>query len=379
MNQFQKFWAGLVVVFGLSASAFAGQLNLGVQYDGWNSNYLQPFNGWEVLAPFSLAFDLDKGIGIYAQTEFASGHYTDSLGAATETLNLNSLSDSVIGTEISFKSFSLPSILNIGVNIPTGDSTWEGKQLASNIPTEFVDSRYRGRGFGVSGFYGLSLPAGTGEFGVATGYLYSGAFIPALGLGPASQNLKMGDSIFLALNHVQPFSSDQNETIRLSAFYFLTTQQGGQNSIQMGPNINASYSWSNPSALSFEVGAQAYLPGQRVDNNGNFGPEPHYSYGPRFYVSPSYAFGDFTLGGMVKYVMPNGYAVTDAFYAACYPGFLFGLDPSYRLKLDSDSALKFTASYDYIIAQNAGVDNTGALTNVIYGYWTFGTSYEIKL
>jgi len=377
MNRLNKFFLPLVIVLGFVSPAFSGQLSLGVQYGGWNSDYVQPFNGWEVLAPFSLSFDLDKDFGIYAQTEFMSGSYTDSLGGTTETVKLSNLTDSVIGTEINFKSFSLPSMLNIGVNIPTGDPTWETKQLASNIPTEFVDSRYRGRGFGVSGLYGISFPTGDAEFAAAAGYQYPGAYNPSIGATP--EDLKLGDSIFLSLNHVQPYSSDQNEIIRLSAFYFLSTQQSGQNSFRMGPNINASYSWSNPSALSFEVGAQGYLPGQRVDNNGNFGPEPHYSYGPRFYLSPSYAFGDFTLGGLVKYVMPNGYATSDTLYAVCYPGFLFGLNPSYKLKLDSDSDLKFTASYDYIIAQNAGVDSTGALTNVTYNYWTFGTNYEIKL
>ena len=144
MNHRFKTYLKAVLFFTFSSVVMAGQLDLGAQYVGWNSNYVQPFNGWELWAPLSLSFKLDPGIGIYAQTEYGLGNYADSFGGNTETIQLNNFSDSVIGTEISFKSFSVPSILNIGINLPTGDQTWETKQIASSIPTDFINSRYRG-------------------------------------------------------------------------------------------------------------------------------------------------------------------------------------------------------------------------------------------
>jgi hypothetical protein len=123
------------------------------------------------------------------------------------------------------------------------------------------------------------------------------------------------------------------------------------------------------------------LPGQIIDINGNFVAEPHASYGPRFYLIPSYAFGDLTVAARAKYILPNGYAVGDPFYATCVPGFLVGVEPSWLLKLDSGSALRLSASYDYIDAQNAGTDSKDPtkLTDVIYNRFTFGANYEVKL
>lgn len=368
-------------VFALASSCFAGQFNLGAQFQGWNSNYASstPFNGWEIWAPLSLSLDLGKDLGLYASGEFGSAAYTDSANG-TETVNLSGLSDTVIGGELHFDLGSLPSLLNVGLNIPTGDQTWEIKQIASNIPTQFVDSRYRGRGFGASGMWGLSFPAGTGAFGASVGYLNAGAFNPNFpGSLVAGNQWRLGDSFFLALNNVQPFSGNQSQVIRLSGYYSLPTQQGGVNVYTMGININASYGWNNPDAFSFEVGGQYFFPGQIPDANGNFTAEPNSSYGPRVYFIPSLAMGEITLTGRAKYVFPNGYAVGDPLYATCVPGVLLGLEPSWTMKLDSGSALKLTVSYDYIAAQNAALDANNNYTSVIYNRFTFGANYEVKL
>lgn len=364
------------LLLGSSSVSFAGQMNIGAKFVGWSSNYVQAFNGYEIWAPFSFNFKTKDGLGFYGQTEYGMGNYVDSLGGTTNTTKLNGFSDSVLGAELNFESFNVPSIFNVGFNIPTGDPTWEAKQVASSIPTDFINSRYQGRGFGVSALYGLSFPAGGSEIGAAAGYLYSGAFNPSYGAGAASANLKLGDSIFLSFNHVQPFSKNQSQIIRLSGFLFMPTQENGQNVFQMGPNINASYSWNNPNALSFEVGAQYYLPAQRLIG-GQFTAEPKNSFGPRLYASPSYAFGDFVVAGRVKYVLTNGYAVTDTFYDG--GGLLYGIEPSYRLSLGGDSALRFSAGYDGVIAMNAGVDAGGNKTNVLYTNWTGGIIYEVKL
>ncbi len=365
----------LTVALACYSRAQAGKFDLGEKFYGWSSNYVAPanFSGYEIWTPVSLNFKLAGGLNLFAQGEFGNAGYTDSL-AGTSTTYFTAFSDTVAGGELSFKSFGVPSQLTIGFNIPTGNPTWEARQIAANMPTDLVNSRYQGRGFGVSGMYGLSFPAGSGEVGLSGGYMYSGAYNANLNLGPAD-NLDLGDALFLAMNHVQQFKGNQNQIIRLSGFAFLPTTQNGVNNFQMGPNINASYSWVNPKALSFSLGGQYFLPAQRL-LNGTLGTEPKNSYGPRIYLNPSYAIGDFTLAGRAKYVFANGYALTESFYQG--GGLLLGVEPSLKVRFDEGSSLKFLGSFDNITAQNAGIDSLGNRTNVTYSLWTFGTNYEVR-
>jgi len=209
------------------------------------------------------------------------------------------------------------------------------------------------------------------------GYLYAGAYNPNDQVLIPTSQLKLGDSVFFSLNHVGVSSAKVTETFRLSAFLFSPTQEDGTNVFQMGTNINASYGVANPQDFSYEIGGQFYFPVQRVIN-GQFTTEPNASYGPRFYATPSYAFTkDFAVGALVKYVLPNGYSAGNTFYDG--GGWVFGLEPSYKLELDKDSALKFSAAYDYIAHLNGGVDANGNLTDVIYSRWTVGADYQVRL
>jgi hypothetical protein len=325
--------------------------------------------------PLTLSVVPWKDARFYGQTQFADGNYTDSV-SGTETFNLSSLTDTVVGLEAGFDSFSLPSIVNIGVNLPTGDPSWEFKQSGSIIPTEFIDSDYRGRGFGLSFLYGLSLKAGAEQYGVAAGYLYSGAFNPDYGLWTGNIPLKLGDSTFLSLNRVVDHGDGQSDILRLSAFYFLPTQAEGTDLLQMGPNVNASFAWNNPQAFSFEVGGQYFLPAQN-EANGVLVTEPDTSLAPRLYLYPSYAFGDFNLLGRVKYILANGYPQSNQLYDG--GGYLFGLQPSVKFKLDASSALCFSAGFDYVLWQNGGYDVSGNRVDLAYAHWTFGTHYEVNL
>jgi hypothetical protein len=353
-----------------------GTLDFGVQGVGWESNSSPsyPDNGWELLTPLTLSAIPWSGGKIFAQTEYAAGNYTDSV-AGTETLSLRHFSDTVVGLEANFKSFNLPSLVSVGVNIPTGDSAWETQQSNSIVPTEFIDSDYRGRGFGTSLLYGLSLQAGGEQFGLAAGYMYTGAFNPYYGqVGSTTEQLKLGDSAFLSMNRLADHGGGQSDVIRVSVFYFLPTQENGTNLLQMGPNLNASYGWTNPKAFSFEAGVQYFLPTQQAVN-GQLVSGSNDSLGTRFYLTPSYAFGDFNLQARVKYILANDFS------GALYDGggFLLGLEPSYQLKLDAASHLKFSAGYDFVLWQNGSYDSLGNRVNVEYGHLTFGTHYEVSL
>ena len=389
MNRIKKTFLNALLLLTMGTPAFAGQLILGGQFDAWNAtNTVNPdgspaphnFEGWELWAPLSLSFNVGGGLGFYGQTEYGNGAYTDTTNGITNTQYLNHLSDSLAGAELNFKSFNVPSVFNIGFNIPTGDPSWEQKQIASSVPTQFIASRYRGRGFGVSAMYALAFQAGGAQIGAAVGYLFSGGYNPNFGTSSPVADLNLGDSIFLSFNHVQPFSDNQSQVIRLSGLLSTNTQIDGQNVFQMGPNLNASYSWKNPMAFSFDLGVQYFLPGQRQINGGPFAAESQGSYGTRFYLTPSYVLGDFILAAQAKYILPNGYAQNDPSNLYNGGGYLLGVEPSYRLNLDEVSALKFTAGFDFINAQNLGLTLGGSgRADIFYNNWTFGTSYEIKL
>ncbi len=252
-------------------------------------------NGTEFWFPYSISFNLGPDFNVYGQGEYGIGSYTPS-NDGSETTNLSNFSDTLVGSEVRFKSFGLPALLNVGVYIPTGDSTWEGKQSTSDIPLEFMGSRYTGEGFGVNALLGLSFPSGTGEFGAAAGYSNMESYssdLPGITPGP----YKPGDAMFLALNHVQPHPGNQSEIIRLTGFAYLQTQVDSQNYLQLGPSLALAYSWLDPRGLSFEVGGQYYLKMDRADpTTGTLAPEANEFLAPRLYLNPSYAFGDFSLG-----------------------------------------------------------------------------------
>ncbi len=353
-----------------------GQINLGVTADVWDSNYALTTNGWELLFPMSGFVSLWKDTAFYAKSEFANGNYINQGNLAN---NLTAFSDTTVGGEIGFKTLDLNSVINISFNIPTGNSGWESATAAANIPEEFVDDRYQGRGFGVSGLYGVSIPVEKSRVGVATGYIYSGSYNSEFGQPSPPNDLKLGDSFFLSLNRITPMGVNESEIIQASGFYFLPTQNAGQNYLWTGPNINLSYGWSNPTAFSFELGAQVFLPGQSAVG-GQWVADSSYSYGPRFYLNPSYTFGDFALAGRMKYVLPNGYGVNSADPLHSYDGggFLLGIEPSFKFKLDeSGLSLKIWASYDNINALGGGRDSQGNLVNVLYDLWTLGTNCAI--
>jgi len=349
-----------------------GQFTLGATYNGWNTNYQAPAqdNGYEFLVPVDVSYRFIPELKLYGQGAFMAANDVGSAG----TYTLSNFSDTILGAELNFKTFGLSSIGNVAFNVPTGDTSWSTKEQNSIVPTQFIDSRYSGRGFGLSAFYGVALPEGRGAYNVGVGYLYSGAFNPSYGNVTAITALKLGDAVFLAANHITPYQDDQNEIIRFSIYQSLATLENNQNYYQLGTNFNASYNWINPKALSFEMGTQVYLPSSWSTNGGPLVTEVKNSNGPRVYATSSYAFGDLSLGGVVKYIFQSDSTVN---YNG--GGFLAGLGPTYRLKLAEDSDIKFSGMANYVNANNNATDANGNLTSTQYIMWTLSTAYEVKL
>jgi len=350
-----------------------GQLSLSAVADVWDSNFALTTNGWELLFPVAASISLWKDVNFYALSEFANGNY---INQASSAINLTAFSDTTAGAEIGFKTFEMNSVLNVWFNIPTGNSGWEFGTATANIPEEFVDDRYQGRGFGVSGLYGVSIPIGSSKMGVAGGYMYAGDYNPNFSFAPA-EDLKLGDSIVAMLNLVSPMGPNENQIIQLSGFDFLPIEENGQNFLIAGPNINLSYGWTTPDALSFELGTQIYLQGQTWIN-GAWSLDSSYVYGPRIYLNPNYSIGDFNLAGQFKYILANGYSgSSDTLHQYDGGGYLMGVTPSLKFKMGGGMLFKVWATYDYINHIGGGFDANGNLVNVYYNLWTLGMNYII--
>jgi hypothetical protein len=373
---------GFILFLTLAHPAFSdprGQVSLGASLDGWSSNTSLPFNGTEFFLPFTFSYGVDPNWWLSGQTFFAVGNYTDSI-AGTRTQNLTNLTASTLTSDYYFKNFDVPNMVEISLTLPTGDPSWETKQVASNIPTIFVNSRYQDEGWGVSGLYGLSFSAGASvEYGVSVGYTYAGPYDPYYG-GLPGNTLKIGDSLFAAFNRAETLPDSQSSVFRLCVMASMPTDVNGQTNFQMGPNGSASYSFNNPAGFSWGLGAQIYTLANRyyVNTGGAvvYGQEPYGSSGERFNFTPSLALGNLTLGGLLQYVQADGYPITDASGLYDGGGFVFGFTPTYNLTLDTDSALNLNAGYDFIVAHNA---STGFTQDVDYQYWAFGATYALKI
>ena len=352
-----------------------GQINFGLSGDTWDSSYASTTGGTEIWTPLSVSVIPWRDAVVYVQGEFANGNYVNQGGAA---LNLTAVSDTTAGAQIGFKSFDINSMVNISFNIPTGNPGWETQTSASNVPEEFVDDRYQGRGFGISASYGLSLPWDGSKVGLQGGYMFAGDYNPNFNSAAPAEDLKIGDSFFVNANRVTPISASESQVIQASGYFFLPTAQNGQNLTWTGQNLNASYAWSDPTAFSFELGTQFYLPGQTWIG-GAWSPDLGMAYGPRAYLNCSYTWGDFNLAGRFKFIFPNDYAFNsgDSLHPYDGGGYLAGLRPNFQFKMGDGMLLKLWASYDYINHLGGGVNAQGGAVNVTYDLWTLGSNYSI--
>ena len=381
MRNTRRFLLIILLATALEAQADPrGQASLGEQYHGWAADTVLPFNGSEFLSPFFVTYAANPNWWLSGSTAFATGSYTDSV-AGKETQDLTALTASTVTSDYYFKAFGLTNLFEASLTLPTGDPAWESKQVAASIPTLFLNSRYFSEGWNVSALYGLSFPTtgGNVEWGASLGYSYAGPYDPNFGY-MAGVQLKMGDSLFLAVNRTEAFAGNKSSALRVTAMAFRPTQMNGLNDFQLGTNVGLSYNFYDPAGFSWGFSAQAYNLADRYYYNSLgqvvYGQEIYGSSGFRFALTPSYSWGNFTLGAQFQAVFVNGYPPQD--YSGLYNGggYVLGLAPSYLLGLDANSDLRLNGGYDFIIARNASQDFDA---DVNYHHWTLGASYEIKI
>ncbi len=352
-------------------SLAGGSFGFGENYQTWSSDFDRRFSGWECWTPLSLGLRFSPAFDLYSRSQYGTGQYTSQLGALPETEILTHFSDTKLGGDLNFRAFGADSLVSLECNLPTGDKQWETLQVAGNLPTDFVDTRYEGRAFGMSGMYAMALPWGKSRLGLAAGYQVEGAYQPDPGL---SGDLKAGDAFFVAGNRVHPLGHGKNETFRASFLVYRPTRQDGNDVFQLGPNLNLSYSRGGTKGFSYEAGSNIYTKARR-NEGGALVTEGHASLGQRFYVQPSYRYRKMKIDGSVKWVTANGYPEGES--GCDGGGWLFGISPSLRIPMGRKSAWVLSTSYDHILLPHGGVDASGALVAGAYNRFTFGSSWEV--
>ncbi len=353
-----------------AAPVTIGTLTLGSYFGLWSVNYADPTNGAEILFPVSASVNLASDIALTASTNYLVGYYQYQAG---DTLDLNSFSDTTVAVQYGFKTLDLDTVLSETVNIPTGEPSWTSQSSGSDLPIFLVDPRYSAAALSFNTLYAISIPVDSSKWGLGMGYVLNTDYNSNGGWAVDAVDVRPGDSLYFSMNRVTPTGSNQSDVFQASVYFSFVTTESGIPFTCPGPNINFSYAWNNPTAFSFELGSQFYLPGQTAVN-GVLAPDPTYSSGPRLYLKPSYVIDNLTLAGQVKYVLPNGYDASDLNYVE--GGLLLSVGPNYNLKLDGQAFLTLTASYNFVDSLGGGFDANGNRVDLLYNWFNCSASYS---
>jgi len=350
--------------------ATIGTLTLGSYLGLWSVNYALPTNGTEIMFPMSASVNVSSDVVISGSTNYLMGFY-QYLGA--DTLSLGNFSDSSLSAQFGFKTMDLDTIVSETFNVPTGNPSWSAQSASSDLPSALVDARYSAANFSFSTVYGISVPVDAAKCSLGVGYVFNANYNSNAGLPLDPVDVQPGNSLFFNLNRVSPTGDGQSDTFQTSVYFSFVTTENSVAFTCPGPNINFSYAWSNPTAFSFELGSQFYLPGQTAVD-GVLQADPTYSSGPRLYLKPSYVIDNLTLAGQVKYLLPNGYDPSSLDYVQ--GGLLLSFGPSYSLKVDNQPFLTLTASYSFVDNIGGGFDDNGNRIDVLYNWFTCSASHS---
>jgi hypothetical protein len=363
----------------LSVSAWAGRFEVETGCDtlSYGSNYTA--SGFEVAVPLSMRWSLSGGhLMLNAGTMFMKGDYKQS---AIPDVNLpaaeykaDRLSDSTLGGIWQFQTGQLHNLAALQFNLPTGQAAWESNELnvptkPGNLPLEFVPSRYRGRGFGMTALCGTGLEGKSSDVGFAAGYLRSGK--TDLNTFQDHYDLKSGDYFLGAMTTGARFSGFGSIRLKVSHAWPSPSSVNDQESYISPAFTNVALSYGTGRSTHFSVDVSANLFGKTQVPNGTGGwmDETSASQGSIYQLRPCLQYPvsrslRFESAATWKHVDANGYDQTDERHEG--GGDLLGASQQFRIRLGSQTALLLEGAYDHILNAASALSAAGTLTAVAY-------------
>jgi hypothetical protein len=369
----------ILAFLGLSffpMSLWAGELNIGGQFWGWNTNLAVPDGAAEFYLPVSIAVEPVTHLTIYAQSELGMDNVTSFEYPDIYTsvgVSYTALSDTTLGgiVELPLKN-GAQVFLNLGFNLPTGNAVFMSYQKL--LPVEFVDVRYQAVTFGISAMAGIGLSAGTCEYVLKAGYMDPNVYNLSFGLPMGNSAFSQGcDTFFLSASRAQTFSNGSTQAFSLWALFHDPVLFEGNADYQYGPSFDFDYLLQNSKAFSLDAGGQVFS-NNLIAIDGS--PSPFNARGPRLYADPAYTFGYVTFQGQVHYVFPNDFPLTNINYDG--GGWLLGFGPLWKIPLGNTSDLTLSGSYSKIIWQDEGINFLGNRVDVLYDLWCLGVDYDLR-
>ncbi len=374
----KKVWlAALGFTLGMSwlapSVSAKAEVEYGAVYDSWTSNFQA--SGSEVLMPFHFEFKAPNGrLQVTASTAFVQGHYLQKdLGFGGSAFDGNRLTDTLLGLAYSIPLGSFSSTLALKVNLPTGDKRWEQQQLPGNIPIIFESSRYRGRGFGFDGMYGIGKQFGDWNLSAVAGYLYSSSVDSVAG---SQDVVDYGNYTVVGLVLGRRTASS---LFRVKALDSIAQDSkiDGAPAFRVPTRTVLDLRWESGKTTRFllDAGYSIYGKGKLV-NTGVYGTELNGSFGDRFYLAPALEYGAgpkvrLTTGLLLKSIAANGYDETYPLYNG--GGTVVGASQGLKWKMGNNTYTSYSLGYNHITNNQAALDSTGSLTDVTYNEVTFGT------
>jgi len=363
----------------LTVPAWAGRFEVETGCDtmSYGSNYTA--SGSEVAVPLSMRWSLSGGhLMLNAGALYMKGDYKQ---AALPGVNLpaaeykaNHLSDSTLGGVWQFQTGQLHNLAALQFNLPTGQAAWESNELnvptkPGNLPLEFVPSRYRGRGFGMTALCGTGLEGKHTDLGVAAGYLKSGK--TDLNTLQDHYDLKSGDYFLGAMTTGAKLTGFGSLRLKLSHAWPSPSLVNSQESY-ISPaftNITLSYATGRSTCFSMDASYNLFGKTQIPDGTGGWMDESSASQGSIYQLRPSLQYPvsrslRFVTAAVWKHVDANGYDQTDERHEG--GGDLLGASQEFRIRLGSQTALLLEGAYNHILNDASALSADGALTAVAY-------------
>ncbi len=371
---------GLIFLMTQQSLLAGGVVRTGVRSDYVTTNYDPEVKAQEVICPFALGYDYGEFLGLSLAGAYALAKYDYPFDAEDPGRTPEKLTDVTMGASIGYDYMGFEHMVMVNLNLPTGDSTWEAKRLAADVPSEFVVGDEFGAGFGCTAIYGLAAKRNALEYSLAGSYIYSGEYDP-LDNG-VEDTLDMGDLVVVMVSGRYSVNERTSADLRATYAHSTVTESDGKVAFQQGEMIKLAleggYFLRDHTRLRLMVLGDIFADNKNISDIQDPVLQESYRNGNRVTVTPmvDYQHGDVvlvTLSGSYKVVADN--AGKDAYYDAGGQMLGCGMDFTYAIKRQVD--VELGVGYQYIEDKDEGYDADGNKTSVIYDRLAsrFGVKY----